>query len=40
MLTGTGRPKHEAQVGKSVLSGPAAQLAHDAEVQRIYLGVG
>ncbi|HEY4821251.1 MAG TPA: ABC transporter ATP-binding protein [Xanthobacteraceae bacterium] len=28
------------QVGKSVLSGPAAQLAHDAEVQRIYLGVG
>jgi branched-chain amino acid transport system ATP-binding protein len=28
------------QVGKSVLSGPAAQLAQDAEVQRIYLGVG
>jgi branched-chain amino acid transport system ATP-binding protein len=28
------------QVGKSVLSGPAAQLAHDAEVQRIYLGLG
>jgi branched-chain amino acid transport system ATP-binding protein len=28
------------QVGRSVLSGPAAQLAHDAEVQRIYLGVG
>jgi branched-chain amino acid transport system ATP-binding protein len=28
------------QVGKSVLSGPAAQLAHNAEVQRIYLGVG
>ena len=27
------------QVGKSVLSGPAAQLAHDAEVQRIYLGL-
>jgi branched-chain amino acid transport system ATP-binding protein len=28
------------QVGRSVLSGPAAQLANDPEVQRIYLGVG
>lgn len=28
------------QVGRSVLSGPARQIAHDPEVQRIYLGVG
>ena len=28
------------QVGKSVLSGPAEQIARDPEVQRIYLGVG
>jgi len=28
------------QVGKSVLSGPARDLARDPEVQRIYLGVG
>ena len=27
------------QVGRSVLSGPAATLAHDPEVQRIYLGI-
>jgi branched-chain amino acid transport system ATP-binding protein len=27
------------QVGRSVLSGPAAQLAQDPEVQRIYLGI-
>jgi branched-chain amino acid transport system ATP-binding protein len=28
------------QVGRSVLSGPARQIARDPEVQRIYLGVG
>jgi branched-chain amino acid transport system ATP-binding protein len=28
------------QVGKSVLSGPARQIAQDPQVQRIYLGVG
>ena len=28
------------QVGKSVLSGPAKDLAGNAEVQRVYLGVG
>ena len=28
------------QVGRSVLSGPARQIAQDPEVQRIYLGVG
>ena len=28
------------QVGRSVLSGPARQIAEDPEVQRIYLGVG
>ncbi len=28
------------QVGRSVLSGPAAELARDPEVQRIYLGLG
>jgi branched-chain amino acid transport system ATP-binding protein len=28
------------QVGRSVLSGPAQQIARDPEVQRIYLGVG
>jgi branched-chain amino acid transport system ATP-binding protein len=28
------------QVGKSVLSGPARQIAKDPEVQRIYLGIG
>ncbi len=28
------------QVGRSVLSGPARQIADDPEVQRIYLGVG
>jgi branched-chain amino acid transport system ATP-binding protein len=28
------------QVGRSVLSGPAHQIARDPEVQRIYLGVG
>lgn len=28
------------QVGKSVLSGPAKELAGNAEVQRVYLGVG
>src|SRR5262249_45096943 len=28
------------QVGRSVLSGPATTLAHDPEVQRIYLGIG
>jgi branched-chain amino acid transport system ATP-binding protein len=28
------------QVGRSVLSGPARQIARDSEVQRIYLGVG
>jgi branched-chain amino acid transport system ATP-binding protein len=28
------------QVGRSVLSGPARQIARDTEVQRIYLGVG
>ena len=28
------------QVGRSVLSGPARALAGDAEVQRIYMGVG
>ena len=28
------------QVGRSVLSGPAAELAQDPEVQRIYLGLG
>jgi branched-chain amino acid transport system ATP-binding protein len=27
------------QVGRSVLSGPARQIAQDSEVQRIYLGV-
>jgi branched-chain amino acid transport system ATP-binding protein len=27
------------QVGRSVLSGPAAQLTHDPDVQKIYLGV-
>jgi branched-chain amino acid transport system ATP-binding protein len=27
------------QVGKTVLSGPAVQLASDPEVQRVYLGV-
>jgi len=27
------------QVGRSVLSGPATTLAHDPEVQRIYLGI-
>jgi branched-chain amino acid transport system ATP-binding protein len=27
------------QVGKTVLSGPAAQLASDPEVQRVYLGI-
>ena len=28
------------QVGRSVLSGPARQIAQDPEVQRIYLGLG
>jgi branched-chain amino acid transport system ATP-binding protein len=28
------------QVGRSVLSGPAREVAHDPEVQRIYLGLG
>jgi branched-chain amino acid transport system ATP-binding protein len=28
------------QVGRSILSGPARQIARDPEVQRIYLGVG
>jgi branched-chain amino acid transport system ATP-binding protein len=28
------------QVGRSVLSGPAAERAADAEVQRIYMGLG
>jgi branched-chain amino acid transport system ATP-binding protein len=28
------------QVGRSVLSGPASQIAQDPEVQRIYLGLG
>jgi branched-chain amino acid transport system ATP-binding protein len=28
------------QVGKSVLSGTAAELAHDPQVQKIYLGTG
>lgn len=28
------------QVGRSVLSGPAAELANDAEVQKVYLGLG
>ena len=28
------------QVGRSVLSGPAAKLARDPEVQRIYMGIG
>ncbi|HLK84478.1 MAG TPA: ABC transporter ATP-binding protein [Xanthobacteraceae bacterium] len=31
---------HVLQVGRSVLSGPARQIARDPEVQRIYLGVG
>ena len=28
------------QVGKSLLSGTAADLAHDPQVQRVYLGTG
>ena len=28
------------QVGRTVLSGPARDVARDPEVQRIYLGVG
>jgi branched-chain amino acid transport system ATP-binding protein len=28
------------QVGKSVLSGTAADLAHDPQVQKVYLGTG
>jgi len=28
------------QTGRSVLSGPARQIAQDPEVQRIYLGIG
>jgi branched-chain amino acid transport system ATP-binding protein len=28
------------QVGRTVLSGPARQIAQNAEVQRIYLGLG
>jgi branched-chain amino acid transport system ATP-binding protein len=28
------------QVGRSVLSGPAREIAQDPEVQRIYLGLG
>jgi branched-chain amino acid transport system ATP-binding protein len=31
---------HVLQVGRSVLSGPARQIARDPEVQRIYLGLG